>query len=112
MCTLNTSNHDGWQRGERLDGRDAVLVAVQQRVTGADSADEADDDDGAFEPGTTAEADGEDSDGYWWWQSTEARAAKWVVPQWEVLAAGRVGWDGGLKKVRVNESGGSSGGQE
>jgi len=110
--TLNTANHDGWQRGERLDGRDAVLVAVQQRVTGADSADEADDDDGAFEPGTTAEADGEDSDGYWWWQSTEARAEKWVVPQWEVLAAGRVGWDGGLKKVRVNESGGSSGGQE
>ena len=55
-------------------------------------------------PGTTAEADGEDSDGHWWWQSTEARAAKWVVPQWEVLAAGRAGWDGGLKKVRVNES--------
>ena len=57
-------------------------------------------------------ADGEDSDGYWWWQSTEARAAKWVVPQWEVLAAGRVGWDGGLKKVRVNESRGNSGEQE
>jgi hypothetical protein len=58
--------------------------------------------------------DGEDSDGYWWWQSTEARAAKWVVPQWEVLAAGRVGWGGGLKKVGVNESTrrGSSGEQE
>jgi hypothetical protein len=38
-------------------------------------------------------ADGEDSDGYWWWQSTEARAAKWVVPQWEVLAAG-IEWVG------------------
>jgi hypothetical protein len=63
-------------------------------------ADEADDE--AFVPGTTAEADGEDSNGYWWWQSTEARAAKW-----EVLAAGRVGRDGGLKKVRVNESRGS-----
>jgi hypothetical protein len=37
---------------------------------------------------------------------------KWVVPQWEVLAAGRVGWDGGLKKVRVNESRGNSGEQE
>jgi hypothetical protein len=36
------------------------------------------------------------------WQSTEARAAKWVVPQWEVLAAGPVGWDEGLKEVRVN----------
>jgi hypothetical protein len=85
--TLNTANHNGWQRGERLDGRDAVQVAVQQRVAGADNADEAGDDDEAFVPGTTA----------------EARAAKWVVPQWEVLAAGRVGWDGGLKKVRVNE---------
>ena len=110
--TLNTANHDGWQRGERLDGRDAVQVAVQQRVAGADNADKADDGDEAFVPGTTAEADGEDSDGYWWWQSTEARAAKWVVPQWEVLAAGRVGWDGGLKKVRVNESRGNSGEQE
>jgi hypothetical protein len=35
-------------------------------------ADEADDGDEAFVPGTTAEAYGEDSDGYWWWQSTEA----------------------------------------
>jgi hypothetical protein len=78
---------------------------------GADNADEADDDE-AFVPGTTAEADGEDSDGYWWWQSTEVRATKWVVPQWEVLAAGRVGWDGGLKEVRVNESRGNSGEQE
>jgi hypothetical protein len=54
-------------------------------------------------PGTTAEADGENIDSYKWRQSTEARGATWVVPQWEVLAAGRVGWDGGLKKVRVNE---------
>jgi hypothetical protein len=44
--TLNTStNYDGWQRGTRLDGRDAVQVAVQQRVAGADNADEAGDDD-------------------------------------------------------------------
>jgi hypothetical protein len=62
--TLNTANHDGWQRGERLDDRDAVQVAVQQRVAGADNADEADDDDEAFVPRTTAEADGEYSDGY------------------------------------------------
>jgi hypothetical protein len=46
--TLNTANHGGWQRGTRLDGRDAVQVAVQQRVAGAD--------DEAFMPGTTAEA--------------------------------------------------------
>jgi hypothetical protein len=45
-------------------------------------------------------------------ESTDARAAKWVMPQWEVLAAGRVGWDGGVKKVRVNESRGSGGEQE
>jgi hypothetical protein len=109
--TLNTANHDGWQHGKRLDGRDAVQVAVHQRVVGADNADEADDDE-AFVPGTTAEADGEDSGGYWWWQSTEVRAAKWVVPQWEVLAADRVGWDGGLKKVRVDESRGRGGEQE
>jgi hypothetical protein len=72
VCTLITANHNGWQRGERLDGRDAV----QQRVAGADKAHEADDE--AFVLGTTAEADGEDSDGWWWWQSMEARAAKWV----------------------------------
>ena len=40
-----------------------MQVAVQQRVAGADNADEADDGDEAFVPGTTAEADGEDSDG-------------------------------------------------
>jgi hypothetical protein len=65
-------------------------------------------------PGTAAEAYDEDSDGYRWWQSTEARAAKWVVPQREVLAAGRVGWDGGLKEVRESgrASRGGSGEQE
>jgi hypothetical protein len=57
---LNTANHDGWQRGERLDGRDAVQVAVQQRVAGADNADEADDDDGAF-VGCAAGMAGDDS---------------------------------------------------
>jgi hypothetical protein len=40
----------------------------------------------------------------WWWQSTEAKAARWVVPQWEVLAADRGGWRAGLKGLRVNES--------
>jgi hypothetical protein len=48
--TLNTANHNGWQRGERLVGRDAV----QQRVAGADKADEADDE--AFVLGTTADS--------------------------------------------------------
>jgi hypothetical protein len=33
-------------------------------------------------------------DGYWWWQLTEAKAAWWVVPQWEVLAADRGGVEG------------------
>jgi hypothetical protein len=28
-----------------------------------------------------------DGDGYWRWQSAEAKSARWVVPQWEVLAA-------------------------
>jgi hypothetical protein len=69
--TLNTANHDGWQRGERLDGRHAVQVAVQQRLAGADNADEADDE--VFVPRTTAEADGKDSDGYWWWQAVQRR---------------------------------------
>jgi hypothetical protein len=41
-----------------------VQVAVQQREAGANNADEADDDDEAFVPGTVVEADGEDSDGY------------------------------------------------
>jgi hypothetical protein len=45
-----------------------------------------------------------DGDGYWWWQSTEAKAARWVVPQWEVLAADSGGWRAGLKGLRVNES--------
>jgi hypothetical protein len=69
----------------------------------------------AFVLGTTAEADGEDSGGYWRWQSTEARAAKWWCHSgrcWQHVAAGRVGWDGGLKKVRVNESRGGGGEQE
>jgi hypothetical protein len=100
------------------------------RVAGADNADEADDGDEAFVPGTTAEADGEDSDGYWWaWQSTEARAAKRVVPQWgnrviklraspakATMGGASSRWSGlgrrGLKEVGVNESRGKSGEQE
>jgi hypothetical protein len=42
----------------------------QREVAGADNADEADDE--AFVQGATAEADGEDIDRYWWWQSTGA----------------------------------------
>jgi hypothetical protein len=30
--TLNTASYDGWQRGLRVDGRDAAQVAVQERV--------------------------------------------------------------------------------
>jgi hypothetical protein len=45
-----------------------------------------------------------DGDGYWWWQSTGAKAARRVVPQWEVLAADRGGWRAGLKGLRVNDT--------
>jgi hypothetical protein len=31
-----THGFDGWQQGMRADGRDAVTVAVQKRVVGAD----------------------------------------------------------------------------
>ena len=31
------------------------------------------------------------------------KSEKWKVTQWEVLAANRVGWEAGLKKVEVNE---------
>jgi hypothetical protein len=41
----------------------------------------------------TAEADGEDFDGYWWWQLTEARAA------------GRVGERGREQGFEEGESG-------
>jgi hypothetical protein len=101
--TLNTANHNGWQRGERLDGRDAV----QQRVAGADKADEADDE--AFVLGTTVEveADAEDSDGWCgggsrrrreqqsgWWHSgpLDPRGAGWgeiSPPGLPVCAAAR-----------------------
>jgi hypothetical protein len=47
--------------------------------------------------------DDEDDDGHWWWQSEAGKPGKWKVPQWEVLAANRVGWEAGLKKVKVNE---------
>jgi hypothetical protein len=30
--TLNTASHDGWQSGVRVDGCDAVQVAVRQWV--------------------------------------------------------------------------------
>jgi hypothetical protein len=40
QCTLNTASCDGWQSGVRVNGRDAVQVAVQQRVAGLDSSSE------------------------------------------------------------------------
>jgi hypothetical protein len=57
----------------------------------------------------TAEADGEYSDDYWWAVAVNGGTSSkvgGVVLQREgcVLAAGRVGWEGGFKKVRVNES--------
>jgi hypothetical protein len=56
--TLNTANHNGWQSGERLDGRDTV----QQREADVDNANKTDDE--ALVLGRTSEADDEDSDGY------------------------------------------------
>jgi hypothetical protein len=38
--TLNTASYDGWQRGVRVDGRDAAQVAVQQRVVDLDASSE------------------------------------------------------------------------
>ena len=89
-----------------MDGRDAVQVAVQERVVNLESSFEEgeareDTDDDSFVLDEDEDVDG---DGYWWWQSTEAKAARWVVPQWEVLAADRGGWRAGLKGLRVNES--------
>ena len=51
--------------------------------------------------------DDEDDDGHWWWQSEGGGPEKWKVPQWEVLAANRAGWEAGLKKVEVYEREGS-----
>ena len=106
--TLNVASYDGWQRGVRVDGRDAVQVAVQERVVNLESSfeegearEDTDDDSFVLDGDEREDVDG---DGYWWWQSTEAKAARWVVPQWEVLAADRGGWRAGLKGLRVNES--------
>jgi hypothetical protein len=92
-----------------VDGRDAVQVAVQERVVNLGSSfeegeageDTDDTDDDVFVLDEDEDVDG---DGCWWWQSTEAKAARWVVPQLEVLAADRGGWRAGLKGLRVNES--------
>jgi hypothetical protein len=83
-----------------------VQVAVQERVVSLESSFEEgeereDTDDDSFVLDDNEDVDG---DGYWWWQSTETKAARWVVPQWEVLAADRGGWRAGLKGLRVNES--------
>jgi hypothetical protein len=47
--------------------------------------------------------DDKDDDGHCRWQSKAGKPEKWEVPQWEVLAANRVGWEAGLKEVRANE---------
>jgi hypothetical protein len=80
-----------------------VTVAVQQRVVGADG-DANGDYVEAFLLTVAGECDDdEDDDGQWWWQSEAGNPEKWKVPQWEVLAANRVGWEAGLKKVEVDE---------
>jgi hypothetical protein len=93
-----------------VDGRDVVQVAVQERVVNLESSfeeGEAREDTGDDSFVLRAEGSGDedvDGDGYWWWQSTESKAARWVVPQWEVLAADRGGWRARLRGLRVNES--------
>jgi hypothetical protein len=82
---------DGWQQGVRADGRDAVIVSVQQRVVGADG-DANEGYDEAFLLTVASECDDdEDDDGHWWWQSEVGKLENWKVPQWAVLAANRVG---------------------
>jgi hypothetical protein len=80
-----------------------MAVAVQQRVVGADGgADEGYDE--AFLLTVADEHDDDEADGgYWWWQSEVGKPKKWKVPQWEVLAAKRAGWEAGLKKARASE---------
>ena len=85
-----------------MDGRDAVQVAVQERVVNLESSfasrrerrekTPADDDSFVLDGDEREDVDG---DGYWWWQSTEAKAARWVVPQWEVLRWQRTEGGGG-----------------
>jgi hypothetical protein len=58
-----------------------------------------------FELGAV-ESDDEDAfgGGCWWWQSMGTKSAKWVVPQWEVLAASDSG-DGTAVEGRAGGAG-------
>jgi hypothetical protein len=85
-----------------------MTVAVQQRVVGVDG--DANEGHGeAFLLTVAGECDDDEDDGghSWWWQSEAGKPEKWKAPQWDVLAANRVGWEAGLKKVIVNERDGS-----
>jgi hypothetical protein len=113
--TLNTTNHDSWRRGERLDGRGAVQVAVQQRVAGTDTT--------PTKLTTTTRLVCQERRHR---QTAKKATATGVVAvnggtsskvggatvggagsRWSMI-----GWEGGLKKVGVDESRGSSGEQE
>jgi hypothetical protein len=50
-------------------------------------------------------------DSYWWWQLEARKPEKWKVPQWEVLAANRAGWEAGLENENA-ESGSEREGRE
>jgi hypothetical protein len=82
---------------------------VQERVVSLGSSFEEgeareDTGDESFVLGAEGSGDEDvDGNGYWWWQSTEAKAARWVVPQWEVLAAERGGWRAGLNEGTESE---------
>jgi hypothetical protein len=84
---------------------------VQERVVDLESSSKEareDTDDESLVLGAEG-SDDEDvgDDGCWWWPAvdggTEAKAARWVVPQWEVLAVDRVEWRRGLERLGVNE---------
>jgi hypothetical protein len=94
-----------------VDGRDAVQVAVQERVVNLESSFEEgeageDTDDDSFVLDENEDVDG---DGYWWWLSTEAKAQSCVVGGASVGGAGSGLWgvEGrveGTESLRVNES--------
>jgi hypothetical protein len=76
------------------------VVNLESSFEEGEAREDTDTDDDSFVLDGREDVNG---DGYWWWQSAEAKAARWVVPQWEVLAADRGGWRAGLKGLRVNE---------
>jgi hypothetical protein len=98
-----THGFGGWQQGVRADGRDAVAVAVQQRVVGADGDADGGHDEarllarGQTSVTTTATGGGSrrrESQGGGRYSTVGGASSK---------QGGVVEWEAGLKKVEVNE---------